>query len=330
MDYIPIASDKHPIETGRYIISTNQINNGKAIIYNWINMRIPGAIIYGKQSVGKTKLINYIQLMMEHDLGETIPNYHIKWTKHNSKENAFFETLLDGLNHDIPFEGRPTEKRRRLRNYLLNIVEGTQQNKIIFFIDDAHRLNKMDYEWLMDIYNDLESYGVSLITILVGHDEIIEVLQNLKRARAMQIIGRFMTDDYRFLGFIKEQEYVDLFIEYDERTKFPGDSEITFTQHYFKKQYENGFRLVKFIPEFLKALEHVQIEHNIFEFKEVPAMYVIRSVQNVLKNYGSFGENVSELTIQHWINAIEDSGYIVANANLYKDKVIDDSYLKKI
>jgi len=59
-------------------------------------------------------------------------------------------------------------------------------------------------------------------------------------------------------------------------------------------------------------------------------MYVIRSVQNVLKNYGSFGENVSELTIQHWINAIEDSGYIVANANLYKDKVIDDSYLKKI
>lgn len=53
MEYIPIDSTKHPIETGRYIISTNQINNGKAIIYNWINMRIPGSIIYGKQRMEK-------------------------------------------------------------------------------------------------------------------------------------------------------------------------------------------------------------------------------------------------------------------------------------
>lgn len=329
MEYIPIDSTKHPIETGRYIISTNQINNGKAIIYNWINMRIPGSIIYGKQRMGKTKLINYIQHSIENDLEIVIPNFHIKWTSHNSKENTFFEVLLDALNHDIPFEGRAIEKRRRLTNFLLNIVEESQQNKVIFFIDDAHRLKKADYEWLMDIYNDLESYGVSLITFLIGQEEILNVLQDLKRKRAMQIIGRFMTDDYRFTGFIEKKDYEDLFIEYDDYTEFPSKSNVTFTQYYFKKQYDEGFRISNYVAEFLMALSHVQTEHNIVEFKEVPAMYVIRTIENVLKNYGSYGANISELTVQHWINAIEDSGYITANTNLYKNKMIDESYLKK-
>ena len=329
MTYANISSNNHPIETGRYIISTNQITNGQALISNWIKMRIPGAIIYGKQRMGKTKLINYAQHILNSNPENVIPNYHIKWTNHSSKENTFFELMLDAVNHSIPFEGRPIEKRRRLSNYLLSVVEKSNQNKIIFFIDDAHRLKKQDYEWLMDIYNDLESFGISLISFLVAQEEILYILQDLKRKKAMQIIGRFMTDDYRFTGFIEQKDFEDLLDEYDQYTEFPVNSNITFTQHYFKEQYAKGFRLKNYLPQFFIAMNHIQSNHGIVEFKEIPAMYVIRTIENILIDYGNFGEKVSEITVQHWITAIENSGYITANANLYKSKQLDESYLKK-
>lgn len=328
MKKVPLSSDKHPIETERYIIITNQLSDGKAIIYNWINMGIPGAIIYGKQRMGKTKLITYCQHMLNAETENTIPNFHIKWTDHSIKENTFFGLILDAVGHSIPFEGNPLEKRSRLTNYLLSLVEETGQNKVIFFIDDANRLKRREYEWLMDIYNALESYGVNLITFLVGQEDIIDTVQELKKRKALQIVGRFMTDDYRFTGFHKKQSFYDLFLEYDENTEFPKDSGITFTQHYFKNQYKDGFRLINYFSEFLTALDYLQSEYGIVEYKEIPAMYVIKTIENVLKSYGRFGDNVLELTVQHWIDAIENSGYVTASTSLYKDKVIDNSYLK--
>lgn len=320
--------NKHPIETGRYIISTNQINNSKAIIYNWINMRLPGAIIYGKPRVGKTSLINYIRHTIEADFGFLIPSYHIKWTTHlSSKENTFFENMLSEVNHGIPFEGRPSEKRKRLSNFLINVVEESDQNKLIFFIDDAQRLKNNDFEWLMDIYNELDSFGISLITILVAQEEIIHTLNSFKRHKQLQIIGRFMADDYRYTGFIKKEDFEVLLKEYDTYTEFPPESNITFTQHYFSQQYDEGFRLMNSIDYFLTAFATIQDDHNILEFREIPALYVIRTVEYILKNYGTYGENLSELNVQHWLDGIENSGYIVANTNLYKDKKIDEFYL---
>lgn len=76
-----------------------------------------------------------------------------------------------------------------------------------------------------------------------------------------------------------------------------------------------------YLPQFFTAMNHIQSLHEIVEFKEIPSMYLIPTIENILRDYGNFGDKVSEITVQHWITAIENSGYITANViQLVEDK----------
>ncbi|EAZ85485.1 hypothetical protein BB14905_14850 [Bacillus sp. B14905] len=324
-------NSKHPIETGRYIICTEQINNAKAIVFNWIDKRMPGAIIYGKPRMGKTSLINYIRRTLNEEFDTPIPTFHIMCKTYASpKESTFFGDLLASVGHSLSLEGSTPEKRIRLNNYLVNTVEKSNQNKLVFFIDDAQRLTDIQYNWLMDIYNELDAYGICLISVLVSQEEIITRLNRFRERKLTQIIGRFMSDDYRFTGVMTKDDLSYLLNEYDEGSEYPVGSNISFTQHYFPTNYEKGFRLFNYLPQLLSAFAQIQDEHDIVEFKEIPMLYITRAVEFILRNYSENEHNVSEITVQNWIEAIEESGYVNANSSLYKDKRLDETYLKRV
>ncbi len=56
--YVP--KGVHPIETGRYLIATNEIERMYQTISKWIQNRSPGGIIHGRPRIGKTRAINYL------------------------------------------------------------------------------------------------------------------------------------------------------------------------------------------------------------------------------------------------------------------------------
>lgn len=135
-----IPERKHPVETGKYLIATNEIDKLCYIVSNWIENRFPGAIIYGRPRLGKTRAISYLIKVLPEDLKENIPIFHIRCRSYrSSRENNFFEDLLTGVGHSLASEGRPSEKRERLKNFLIMTAEKSMQNKIIFFIDDAQK-----------------------------------------------------------------------------------------------------------------------------------------------------------------------------------------------
>ena len=45
-----------------------------------------------------------------------------------------------------------------------------------------------------------------------------------------------------------------------------------------------------YLPQFFTAMNHIQSIHEIVEFKEIPSMYVIPTIENILRDYGNFGE----------------------------------------
>ncbi|MGE7023361.1 ATP-binding protein [Solibacillus cecembensis] len=320
----------HPLIQRNYCACSRQIADAAALIYSWVEMAIPGAIIYAKPRMGKSRLIQFIQENFSLDFGKNIPIYSIEWTSHSPKENTFFEILLDKFNHDIPFEGRAIEKRKRLRNHIITIVSESKQNKIIIFIDEAHRLKKLEYEWLLDTYNDLERHGIILITFLVAEDKILRTFNELRAKKEMQIIGRFMTETYRFTGLMQINDFKFLLNEFDNNLKFPQDSDLTYTKFFFKEQYEQGFRLSNYLNQLIEALKFIQYKYNISEYKEVPGMYAVRCIEEILKTHGRFGTNVNELNTQHWINALESCGYISGSNSVDNEKVIDASYRKDL
>ncbi|MFY0742774.1 ATP-binding protein [Solibacillus silvestris] len=320
----------HPVVRRDYSACSRQIADAATLIYNWVEMAIPGAIIYGKPRMGKSRLIRFIEENFATDYEKNIPIYSIEWTTHPAKENTFFEILLYKFNHDIPFEGRPIEKRDRFRNLILTIVSESKQNKIILFIDEAHLLSSIEYKWLLDTYNDLERQGVILITFLIAEDKILNTFNKLRQKREMQIIGRFMTEAYRFTGFMQVSDFKYILKEFDYNLVFPENSELSYTKFFFKEQYEQGFRLSNYLNELIEALKYVQQKYNIVEYKEVPGMYTIRCIEEILKTHGRFGLNTSVLTTQHWINALETCGYISGSNSVDNEKLMDNSYRKEL
>jgi hypothetical protein len=43
-----VPKGTHPIETGRYLLLTNEIEKLFSTVKNWIDRRSPGGIIYGR------------------------------------------------------------------------------------------------------------------------------------------------------------------------------------------------------------------------------------------------------------------------------------------
>lgn len=308
---INVPLGKHPVDTGKYLIATNEIDKLCYIVGNWIDNRFPGAIIHGRPRLGKTRAISYLIKVLPDELNQNIPMFHIRCRTYKSaRESNFFEDLLDGVGHAAPDLGRPSEKRVRLKHFFINAAEKSKQNKIVLFIDDAQKLSAIQYDWLMDIYNELDEYGIVLTTILVGHDELIDRRKRFIKNKDFQIVGRFMSDSYQFNGLKDVEDFKILLGQYDEGTEFPVSSDVSFTQYYYRDHFENGFRLVNYAEEFYDVYLELQLEKGLQHNKEIPMQYVTLSIEYILKNYGFFAENVQLLNKNLLKKAIINSGYI--------------------
>lgn len=306
-----IPDGKHPIETGKYLIATNEIDKLCYIVSNWIENRFPGAIIYGRPRLGKTRAISYLLKVFPDDLKENVPIFHIRCRSYkNSRENNFFEDLLIGVGHSLASEGRPSEKRERLKNYLIMAAEKSMQNKIIFFIDDAQKLNTMEYDWLMDVYNELDEHAITLTTILVGHEELIDQRKKLIKQKQLQIIGRFMSDSYHFRGLKNLDDFKILLDEYDSGTEFPVNSNIPFTRYFFRDEFAKNFALSNYAEDIYNEFRLIQIEKGLSKEKEIPMQYAVLTIEFILKKYGVNGERLNALSKQHIRMAIMSSGYV--------------------
>ncbi len=160
-----ISPGTHPIDTGSYLIATNEINRMFKRVVMWIQSRTPGAIIVGNPRLGKTRAIRYIisTLPSIDIVGYDTAIFNIKCSKFkNVNENDFFELFLREVNHATPSVGKAVAKRQRLYNFLIEKGFSSSKNRVILFLDDAQRLTELHYEWLMDIYNELDSAGVLL------------------------------------------------------------------------------------------------------------------------------------------------------------------------
>lgn len=306
-----IPDGKHPIETGKYLIATNEIDKLCYIVSNWIENRFPGAIIYGRPRLGKTRAISYLLNVLPEELNENIPLYHIRCKSYTtSRENNFFEDLLTGVGHSLISEGRPSEKRERLKNFLLTAAEKSMQNKIVFFIDDAQKLKTMEYDWLMDVYNELDEHSITLTTILVGHEELIDQRKKLIKQKQLQIIGRFMSDSYHFNGVKDLDDFKTLVEEYDNGTEFPGNSNISYTRYFFRDDFAANFMLSNYAEDIYNEFRLIQIEKGVSKEKEIPMQYAVLTIEFILKKYGFNGERLNALSKQHIRMAIMSSGYI--------------------
>ena len=165
-----VALGTHPIETGDYIIATPPVCRLYDTVKGWIEDRVPGAMIVGKQRFGKTWASKYLVQALAQDCG--VPLFGIVCrTCRLSNENAFWEDLLSGVGHAIT-TGKPKAKRDRLTEFLAERARANNKKRVVLLLDEAQKLHEIHYHWLVDLHNALDKRSVATTWLLFGQEEL--------------------------------------------------------------------------------------------------------------------------------------------------------------
>lgn len=307
---IPVGG--HPVETGDYIVDTLAIDEIASSILDWIHLRSTGGIVYGAPRLGKTRAIKYIKNVFDYKYPNQWLNLSIITRKKKTpNEDSFFENFLKDVGHDLYSVGKVNAKRNRLINFLLDKGEQTIRNQIVLFIDDAQRLTTMEYEWLMDVYNELDSFGITITTLLFGQTELSQ-RRNLYITTDKQIVGRFMIHEKRFYGVRNQNELAYLLSSYDNITNYPEGSNWSYTRFFFPDGFEKGFRLENETDIIWNSLIELRAEYGVNKKLEIPMHYLVAIINFVLLRYGANDEAIEWPTAGIWKQAAFVSGYLNA------------------
>lgn len=308
-----IVQGSHPIDTGRYLLSTNEISKLFDKLKKCIQNRFPGAIIHGRPRLGKSRAIKYLMKILP-DVFGNLPMYVLLCRDHSKpNEDVFFTEILRDIGHGLPTSGKAVAKRERLLKFLIQQANSVGLNRIIFFIDDAQRLHGIQYGWLMDISNELDTAGISLTVILVGQDELINQRSVFFEEGKQQIIGRFMVHQHQFYGVRTKDDLKECLISYDEESFFPVDSSWSFTKYFFPDVKD--FALASYTEVLYNVFSEMRIEAGIRTEFEIPMQYITLTIEYVLRKFGIDGDKLNVITLANWREAIESSGYIEAESS---------------
>ena len=314
----------HPIDTTRYLVSTPPIDLFLDAVCNWINNRVPGATVYGRPRYGKTRAIKFLSLMLAEKFGPHLPVITRSCRNYSQpREGVFFEDLLRAAGHSLCDKGTAAAKRHRLNEFLFEKIERSGQDRLILFLDEAQRLHEQHYNWLIDIHNELDGRNQVLIVILVGQEQLLHQFSAFQHTAKTQIIGRFMVHQLRFPGLASEKDMSFCLANYDVDSEYPPGSGFSFTRYYFPSAFESGLRLENYAPMAWQAFREIREESLLPIKREIPMQYLCRTVEYVLRKFGTLEEFPTQLTPAQWKEAIKKSGYTDAERYVVESKKHD-------
>ncbi|MFW8589700.1 ATP-binding protein [Glaciecola sp. 2405UD65-10] len=299
----------HPINRDDYAIYTPSIARFTKQITVWLDNMVPGAFIYGKPRLGKTRSIRYWleDLLDEHYEGEAClykMNYKLF---QNSTENNFLEELIlavMGKSTVVSKSRSKSVKYEFVANHIITQVMNKKSNRVLFIIDEAQNIPEIGYRWLCNFQNLLDEHGLRLTFVLVGSYEMAHQYSTFTQTGNTQIVGRFMLHSSKFHGVLSLEELTYIFEGYDEESEWPKGSKTSFTKFYFSNAFDNGFRLSTYSELFWNV--YIEQFNGKDSDLEIPMEHVGKAVNYIFRNYGndelssfSLDKNIIEEAINH-------------------------------
>jgi hypothetical protein len=307
----PVAMETHPIIRRKYIVPTPNIDELVKRVNKQIRLRSPGAILYGYPRFGKTSSIRYvISYLQELYAGAVCINFRCETHKSGS-EDAFFCALLSAVGHREPQAGKISRKRARLIECICEMADSMGRDWIVFFADEAQKLQVLEYEWLRDVHDTLERKGIRMITILVGQPQILAQKSSLRQSQDTQIVLRFMVTEMRFGGLTTPEEVATCLNSYDQ-AHFPASSAWPYTRFFYPRAYSTGLRLVEQANAVWSAFERAHEGAGFTHPLEIPMAYFARTVEHALSEHFHRDHENFRFSAAIWDEAVLESTYVLA------------------
>lgn len=308
-----VSIGTHPIEQGHYLVPTKEVLRLMESLIRIVNNRFPGMIVYGRPRIGKTSAVKFAIENLPTQIGAPLP---ILIANSNSyrvpSEEKFFLDLLNDFKFPFPARRKPAEMRRQIVNLMMEKAEKSKMRRIMLIMDEAHRLTEFHFNWLMDIYNELDREKISMSVLSVGQEELLARRTFFLEQKKSQIIGRFMTHEHHYYG-IRTLDEMKLILKcYDspEISEYPENSGWSYTRYFFPDAYANGSRLEKDASIIHQLFVDIRKEYGLASDFEIPMEYFAFTIENALKINGAHGDQCEWITEEQWRQAIKLSGYI--------------------
>lgn len=311
----PVSIEEHPVTQQKYIVPTPSIEALVERVKKLIRLRTPGAIIFAYPRFGKTYSIRYVISVLRSDFPESVFISFGCEAKKTPSEDGFFSNLLEAAGHKGALIGSITRKRSRLIDRLTELVQKSKHNWIVFFADEAQRLDVIEYEWLRDVHDKLERKGIRMMTLLVGQPQLLNQKSALRQSNHTQIILRFMIAEMKFDGILSVEDIATCLAGYDAAT-FPHGSDWTYTAFFFPMAYENGLRLVAQARALWDAFERAHKKARFNFVMEIPMQYFAHTVEIALSENLQFDSPDFNFTPAMWDMAVSESSYVAAQEEL--------------
>lgn len=305
---VPIAQERvklamqHPLFTQTVLLPTSPIEELYRIVRRIVVLRETGCCFTAWSGVGKTSALDMVLAMLKSQMPELCIVKHDTHNQQFPSIRAFFKHFLTSVGHKEQ-RGETYDLRMRLVNLLIDEARRSGMNMVLMSIDEAQAMKEQDFDFLKDIFNDLQRAGIQLVTILMGQDpELLDVIADLRAKRRLDLIGRFAIRVLRFRALNCLADLDRILSEID-RAVYPEGSTLTWSEFFFPQAYSAGFRLQNEAPKFMEAIRSIAsvTESEIFDF---PARQAFLAIRTFLIDNAMFDDRDMRLPEGTWKEAV--------------------------
>lgn len=244
-----------PSRYRKWILPTQAITEFLNAIADWIRSGTPGALVYAHSRLGKTKAIAYLKCTINTHLGINWPIFSVTCARNRSdRPTHFYEHFLEDIGYVDPTNGRVTVKRRAALNTIESACIDRDVYNFILFIDDVQYMIETQWDYLLDVYNQLERRGLQPLFILVGQNEVKDAPGLLRGTNQWPVLGRFMQEVYPFRGVESAEDLRRLLRAYDADSAALDVDGRPITRIALKQAFDNGLRLESLSEEVWRGL----------------------------------------------------------------------------
>lgn len=306
----------HPILRNDYAVYTVATDKFMKKVVSWTENMLPGAYVYGRPRIGKSRALKYWVEPSLHDYyGNQFCMYRMRIKNMQlPNENTFLDEVIQSLKGKlIKFTGKNIKslKYELIVNHI--IVDRIKSNAHIslFVIDEAQNLSESHFHWLCNIQNELDELGCNITFLLVGSQALNSLSELYSAANDAQIVGRFMLDKYQFTGVRTKDELSYVLNNYDQESEWPTGSENSFTEYFFTKSYQCGFRFVNHISMFWNCYtsEFESALSNKDKRIEVSMEHIGKAINFICRNYADIESEQFELSSNQILEAIKHTHF---------------------
>jgi hypothetical protein len=216
-----------------------------------------GAYIEEVTGQGKTCAMEMIQKQLLVDFeGLACVSFNAK-TNRFPAPRGFYKEFLSRMGYP-KLTGDTWDVRARATKKLEESAVQSPWGSVWLWIDEAQALNSDEFLFLRDLQNDLRKVEADLIVILTGEEPALsERLDQVKWNHSRSVPDRFAVERLKLDGY-NVADLQALLAEMD-RAEWPQNSGITWTQFFFPKAFEAGFRALSQADSCMGALADAKL-----------------------------------------------------------------------